>query len=470
MATTAAIDLEEDVAFSDTLSVAFVDELFKTCITLNDKHLLQLVLDIVKDNYLPDEVQKQFLKELKVQFKVEGHMPTFGTMHQAFSSLPANKNRREILTYLDGLKDIDELEVESAVRGLENFVRQSMFIQLYDEVGEMYNKGQKRESYNKFVKGAEAMAQFTLSSKRLSKVFGDFGSRNAKRMAEANSDANDHIPTGIQPLDKKLHGGPVAGDFVCWLGDAKAGKSFALSQAGMTAARLGYPVLHVQAEDTEAKTMARYDSAWMGITYHEIVEGDIPDNRYRAYTKLVKALGKGEIYVYAPEKFGAITVPEIRQQVLDLRKQGINIKVLVVDYWDLINPDNQNYKASDERYRQRAVGQALKDLAIELGLVIHTATQASSVESELLNDEGFVLTREHLAEDKGKVRTVNTLITINATREEKKLNICRLFIEASREMESGHVIKIKRNLKHSRFYDHDATNKMRDEELPDEEE
>ena len=49
---------------------------------------------------------------------------------------------------------------------------------------------------------------------------------------------------GIMPEALAQKGQPQIGDLVCWLGDSKAGKSFALSQCGLTAARLGYPVLH----------------------------------------------------------------------------------------------------------------------------------------------------------------------------------------------------------------------------------
>ena len=53
----------------DLLNEDFITELFH--IALKSKDLLEIVLANVKDGYLPDQHQKDFLKEVKRQYKVE---------------------------------------------------------------------------------------------------------------------------------------------------------------------------------------------------------------------------------------------------------------------------------------------------------------------------------------------------------------------------------------------------------------
>ena len=60
-------------------------------------------------------------------------------------------------------------------------------------------------------------------------------------------------------------------------------------------------------------------------------------------------------------------------------------------------------------------------------------------------------------EDKGKVRPVDYLFTLNRTRDEEKDNVCRIYIEAAREYKRNKVIYIKQNLSRSRFYDRKRT-------------
>lgn len=244
-----------------------------------------------------------------------------------------------------------------------------------------------------------------------------------------------------------------------FIGDAKSGKSILLIHCGINAARRGYDVLHFQLEGTKKQVAERYDSAWSGSTYYDIKDANIDDKKFDDYKRIVSKLGKTDILIDCPEKFLAKNVDDLRKQIIEVKKTR-NIKVVIVDYLDLLNPDSDRYSPSDERHRQQKTSRRLKDLAVEQNIIIYTATQASSIHKELLDDVDFVITREHLAEDKGKVRPVDMLISINRTPDERKAKVCRLYCDALREHDSGQVIKIKQNLSRTRFYDRKATLNM----------
>lgn len=436
----------------DVLPDEFISELFH--VALNNKEILEIVLNNVKVNYLPEKIQKDLFNELKFQYQTQNKKPTQGTLKLAF------RKNREMLEYIEEIRDIEIESPESIIFSLSEFIRQSKFIETYDSIGELWNRQgdsneTKKKCYKMFIDTAEELSTFSLNADLFESVFGDFEKRQSERLLDSLN-VTDKIPFGIDELDRKTHGGASLGDYVLFLGDAKAGKSFLLAHCGMAAARRGFPVAHIQAEGKKRMCFDRYDASWSGTNYYDMKQGILSDKKYKAYKRIVDNIGKSDIHVYCPEKFNAISVIEIRQQIIELKKK-YDIKVVIVDYMDLINPDNNKYTASEERYRLQKTSQALKDLALEQNVLLISATQASSIDPELLNDPDFVITRRDLADDKSKVRAVDYLITINRTKEERKNKTCRLYTDALREHEGGDVITIKQNLAQSRFYDRKAT-------------
>lgn len=442
--------MDEDLL--QELNEDFVLELFN--ITLKNKEILDIVLSNVKDGFLPDQNQKKLLKELKNQYKIENINPTYGTLKMAF------RKDRDMLFYLNEVRDAETDKPESLIKSLSEFIRQSIFVESYDEIGEVWNRGgdrieTKKKCFKMFSDTAERLNNFSLNAKMFEGVFSGFNKRQGERLMDGFNKI-DKIPFGIDQLDRETRGGAEVGDFVLYVGDAKSGKSFLLTHAGITAARRGFPVMHVQLEGRKKMCLDRYDSAWSGTNYYDMKSGNISPSKYKAYKKIVENLGKSDIYVWAPEKFKSVNVLQIRQQLIELKKEH-DIKVLILDYLDLCDPDDEHYKPSEERFRQTKTAQALKDLAIEQNVLIISATQSSSIDPELLKDPDFVITRRDLAEDKGKVRAVDYLISINRTPDERKNKTCRLFVDASREHNIPDPIFIKQNLAHSRFYDRKAT-------------
>jgi hypothetical protein len=102
----------------------------------------------------------------------------------------------------------------------------------------------------------------------------------------------------------------------------------------------------------------------------------------------------------------------------------------------------------------------LKQMAMELDVLVITVTQTTVMDQELLKDPDYVIRRDALAEAKGKVRPVDYLLSINRTPEERKQGICRIFLEAVRDYPAEEVITICQNLKRARFYDRKRTVQM----------
>lgn len=432
------------------LEESFLLELFYSCIT--NKNICDIVLKEIKLNFLTEQEHKDLLKEIRNQIRTFKKQPSFASLRLFF------RNDHDVLDLLSNIQDISEKpDEEQLLVGLQDFIKECKFSELLVECADTYNRGEKKKAYGLFTKGAEEFSKFSLSASHSETVFTDFDNRQIERVLANSLTTVTKVPSGIDELDRITHGGFEFGELIMWMARSKGGKSFCLTHLGVIAARMGFTVLHFQAEGTKAQCLNRYDSLWTGSTYYDIKEGNVSSEKFDKLKNIVRTLGKNDIHVVAPQKFDSLTMIEIRQKVIEMKKL-FDIKVVIIDYMDLIGVGDQKYNPSEDRLRLQRVNRMMKDLAIEQNVVIHTATQATSnISEDLLNDPNFVLSRTDLSEYKGKVEAVDGLISINKTNDERKSKTCRLFVEALREHDSGQIIHMKQNLNLSRFYDRKNT-------------
>ena len=390
---------------------------------------------------------------MTVEYDLSGNtkLPNKGVLSQIF------RKDKEVMTILHDLKDIHIDDHESVTRGLETFLKQNLFVDSYNQIGDYYNKGKKDQAYSEFVKRAEDFVSFSLQSETLDRVFSDFKARNTQReIDKIDGSKRVRIPTGIDELDKYIKG-TETGEFVLIMGDSGSGKSFLGNHLGISSARRGYDVYHAQAEGTKEQVLNRYDSAFTGTRYYDVKINDFSAKNLKGAHRAVDDTQRGEIFVRAFEQFGSASVMDIRNDIIEIKKTR-DVKYVIVDYLDLIDPgDGMLYPPNMERFRQQKVSRLFKNLAMEQNVVVVAFTQSSSISPDDLNDPDFVITRYNIAEDKGKLRPADLFITINKTRDEKKEKVCRLYIDKAREHSGGQVIKIVQNLAFSRFYDRKKT-------------
>ena len=433
----------------EVLTEDFLDELFKC--SMVKTQFLQTMMSVLKLNYLPNDNYKRIWKEIVSLYKIGSKHPTFGQLVEHF------KKDIPCLKIIGKIKRIVTPDYDSIIVSLEDYIKRSKFVELYDKVGDLYLLGKRNEAYDMFTKGSEDLSKFNLRKAKLTKIFGDYSKRNLSRVADANFKFRKKIPFGIPMLDHYMRGGGETGESTLLLGDSGIGKSQFLIHAGISAARSGYRVLHIQDEGTDEQCLARYDAAWTGTLYYDMKNGNISKKSSETAKSLIKSIGRGEIFVESNEKFGSRTMIEMRKTIIDVIKDG-GVDLLIHDYFELRDPgDGKNYEPTEERFRQAILGQQVKNIAVEFNIHYLTVTQASSIRPEDLNDPNFVITRYYLSESKGKIRPFDNFLTINQTRDERKNGCVRLYIDKLREGASGQIIPIAQNLERARFYDRKRT-------------
>lgn len=441
---------------TDKLSGDYIVELFAVC--FKKRTVMDVVKQHLKFSYLQVEEEKFIWEFVSKRYEKSGVIPTYGQIHQHFIK------KESVIEKLTEIQDVEltdeDLKDESILETFEGFIRQMKFLEANEKIVKAYNDNKKEESYGLLIKYAEEISKFSILGAKFETVFEQFNERQVRRISE-DYNYRIKIPTGIDDIDYRLggsSGGPETGECVLWLGDSGSGKSQALVNVGIYAARQGHRVAHFQLEGTREQCLNRYDAAWTGTLYQDMKVGNVTKKKMDIAQRVIKKLRRTDIIVSSEETFNAKTLVDIRRELQDMEKMYGKIDVIIIDYLELLEPgDGHNYSPSEERFRQAKLAKGMKMLAMEFNAVLHTATQSSSISEEDKNDPSFVITRSNLSEDKGKIRPFDIFITINQTRDEMKKEIMRLHTDKLRDYAGGDPIFICNNFAYSRFYDRKRT-------------
>lgn len=444
---------------TDTFDDDYLLQLFK--VALKDIRHLETLIPHLKYSFMPNEETKTVWKAISTEYTLGNKKvpPSLAILKVQFRKEP------KILALISQLRNLDEPDEDRVIGALEDFLKQHLFVEGYEEIYSTYVKpGQqnKQAAFEIFKQRAKDFEAFSLSGTSVERVFGDYQTRNSQRAIDALNETVTRLPTPIDGINHFTRGGGEPGEVWCYLGVSGGGKSFNLDQHAVELARRGHQVLLVKAEGTKKQNMDRLDSCWTGTLYYDIKDNNLDSKKLERCYQIVEDIGDGEILVEVFEQFDKVTITQLRTRVIELKKKYPNLKTVIIDYFELIDlGDGKRYgtDTGGEKSRQQALGRAFKNLAVEQGVWVVTATQAAegSIDESDLDNPNFVMRRRNMGADKDKVRPFDVFITINRTKDEAKKKLCRLYIDKAREHSGGQLVYIHQNLARSRFYDRKAT-------------
>jgi KaiC/GvpD/RAD55 family RecA-like ATPase len=440
---------------SNNLNQQFILELFKCCLTSNS--ILELTIAHMEYEYLPNKFYKTLFEKIKLDYDLSGTSPTLGMLYQYFNS------DEKILEILHKIKNTDVTEKrDSIVTGFEKFLIGAKFVNLYNKIGLLYNEGKKEDAIITLGKESIQIAEFSIKDSYYSGLFSDSGfeKRQEIRQQRIKDPGIMKIPYSIHPLDYYTKGGMSRGTSICFLGRSGAGKSTLKRWVGLSAARLGFKVVHFQAEGTEQECYDAYDAAWTSINLEDMEFGNIPEDKVKAIMKAHKDIlsRKGDVFVKASETFDELSLNDCKDIMLDIVKIHGPIDLGIFDYAELFAL-NKKYMASEagERKRREDIANKITSLATMFNMASLTSTQANDIRPEKWNDPNFVMTRSDISEFKGFVKPFSAFITINQTEDEYESGVIRLHNDKFRKYFSGQTYTIAQSLNNSRFYDSKRT-------------
>lgn len=445
------------------LTDEFVEDFFIT--VLSDRDALELALPHVKFQYFQNAAQKHMWQAIANHYRIQQKAPSIGLLAQM------NKTSKEFMSLLatirEGMQEREALSLSEFSGGLQKFLREVKFVELNEKMVQAYNRGDKDGAYVLLVEGVNEMNSIILGKENFEKIFENFIPRHSGRIIDASKDLlyDRKIGTGFLELDEHLHGGPERGETFLWMGGSGMGKSLLLQHLSIAAARRGKNVVHFAAEGGRRQILNRFDASWTGTDYYQMKMGLVDESNLLAAQKAMKGI-QGEIFVRTYEKFGEKTLMEMYRAVKELQQEN-EIHMVVCDYLTLFNPgDGRSYEATQfaERLRRQRLGEISKDIAMELDVMFHTASQTTDIPPQQRNDPKFHLTRHNLPEFKGMLNPFDYLVTLNCTEDEYKDKIRRLWLDKGRDYEADKSFTIAINPEKSRYYDRMRTQYLLEEQ------
>lgn len=248
-----------------------------------------------------------------------------------------------------------------------------------------------------------------------------------KRIQEV-LDRQDVVSTGWNALDSKLYGGFTKGTLNIFAGGSGSGKSLFLQNLALNWAFMGHDVIYITLELSENLVAARLDSMVTSYSTKDIFR-KIADVDLK-----VRMAGKkaGDLKIKKFPEAGT-SANDIRAYIKEYEIQtGRRPTAMLVDYLDLMYPNNKKINPSDMFVKDKFVSEELRALASEFHLLFATASQLNrgSVEA---NGE---FDHSHIAGGISKINTADNVFGIFTTMAMRERGEYRLQMLKTRSSSS----------------------------------
>ncbi len=247
------------------------------------------------------------------------------------------------------------------------------------------------------------------------------------------------VPTGIEVLDTKdvLSGGLGKGEIGVIMANSGVGKSHWLVAMGAAAVKSGRNVLHYTFELSEHIVGTRYDSNFCNISSTDVK--DKKEDVIKHYNDNPQ-YGKLIIKEYPT---GGASIMTLRNHMEKLSLKSFKPHVIIVDYADIMR-SSKSYDSL--RHELKLIYEELRNLAMELGIPVWTASQAnrSSATSEIVG-------LENVGESYGKIQVADVVLSLSRKAEEKATGAGRLFVAKNRAGKDGIIFPIHIDTARSKF-------------------
>ena len=216
-------------------------------------------------------------------------------------------------------------------------------------------------------------------------------------------DKSSFVRTGWQVIDDKLFGGFSRGGLNVFCGGPGSGKSLVLQNLALNWIFAGYVVVYFTLELSEDLVALRLDSMITGQSTKQVFS-KIGDTALK-----IKAKKTGNRLFIKKMPEGSTTVNDLRGFLKEFEIQtGLKPDAIIVDYLDLMYPNNRNVDPSNLFVKDKFVSEELRALHHETNTFGATASQLnrSAVEAHGEFDHS------HIAGGISKINTADNVIGI----------------------------------------------------------
>lgn len=218
-------------------------------------------------------------------------------------------------------------------------------------------------------------------------------------------DKSNFISTGWKSMDKKLHGGFTRGSLNIFAGGSGSGKSLFLQNIALNWALMGMNVVYITLELSEELVGLRID-AMVAERNTKDVYRDINDAALKI-AMVAKNNALGDLRVKKLPEAGT-TANVLRAYLKEYEIQtGRKPDALVVDYLDLMHPNNAKIDVSSLFTKDKYVSEELRAIGSDWDIPVVSASQLNrqSVEAQEFD-------HSHIAGGISKINTADNVFGI----------------------------------------------------------
>lgn len=321
---------------------------------------------------------------------------------EKYSVLPKIEqvNAETGITFVN-VSDISIQHQDSFLDEIEEFCKNRALADAVLSAVDLIEKG----NYGEVEKRVREAILITLQSDLGTNYFDDPRARLLKI-----KDNNGQVSTGWKAVDEKLYGGVNRGEITIWCAGSGVGKSLFLQNIAINFARKGLNVVYISLELSEELCSMRMDSMISEVSTKEIfrkideVEIKVKQTGNKSGSMHVKQMPQGS------------TCNDIKAYLKNYEiETGKRPDALVIDYLDLLFPNNKKIDPSNLFVKDKFVTEELRGLMVERQMIGQTAAQLN---------RGAVQEQEHdhshISGGISKIQTADNVISIFASAAMKE--------------------------------------------------
>lgn len=394
-----------------------------------------LVLSRIKPSYLVLIEHSLICEGILKYFKKQREIPSQNVLKQVLREMLESKN------YVDLVTKDDIPNIEKVIKNLysiqlsdSEYIKEKIY--QFSTYVEMKNLNDSFdldnfEQYEEYSRKIEKVLQKSKPKKEDEPLYmiRDVTERQFKRQSEPSV-----IPCPYRQLNDLTNAGGYPEHSVNVILDKpKAKKTFFMVNLARGYLRMKKSVLYIDTENGQDQIMDRFIQSSINKTKKELYSGEYDKLEAKHLRKLAR-FGVELVVERVPAMITDVTY--IREKIIQLRNQGIDIRVLMVDYAGKlasISRDREDFERISNVYVD------LQNLAEELHLdIIWTAHHITR------EGKKHRLTRYDENDISGSitiVRNAQVIMGLNSTEQEEKDNILRAEIVVQRDgLPSGRAL------------------------------
>jgi RecA/RadA recombinase len=338
------------------------------------------------------------------------------------------------------IPELDPQHLEWFMNEFEGFTKKQELERAILKAADLIEKGEF-DPVEKLVKDAVQIS--------LTKNLGtDYWANPVERLNRYFS-SSGQVSTGWPQLDKIMYGGFSRGELNIFAGGSGSGKSLVMMNIALNWLQQGLHGVYITLELSEELTSLRTDAMLNDMSTKDIRK-NINDTALKIRMASKRAGNYRVKYMSAQS-----TVNDIRSFIKEYQVQTNNrVDFIMVDYLDLLMPVSAKVSPNDLFVKDKYVSEELRNLSIELGTLMITASQLNRSAVEEVEFD-----HSHISGGISKINTADNvfgIFTSRAMRERGKYQIQCMKSRSSTGV--GQKIDLDYNMETMRIIDSGSEN------------